>query len=151
MQTRSLRILVLYLSLLIHSNNYHILLIEKLSCIKGQTYTKIHPTSMLLPITCIGMQPPFYIQVPFPEIFNLILLKLPIIVRILKQDPDGEIEKHLFYFSHFFMVALCKNYNLNVTEVLDSTLKKFSRNFQFHRRDPTTYVACERYELHWLI
>ena len=95
MQTRSLRILVLYLSLLIHSNNYHILLIEKLSCIKGQTYTKIHPTSMPLPITCIGMQLPVYIQAPFPEILNLecwiIMLKhLPIIVRILKVSNSWE-------------------------------------------------------------
>ena len=32
-----------------------------------------------------------------------------------------------------------KNYNLNVTEVLDSTFKKkFSRNFQFRRRDPSS-------------
>ena len=27
---------------------------------------------------------------------------------------------------------------MNATEVLDSTLKKFSRNFQFHRRDPNS-------------
>ena len=35
-------------------------------------------------------------------------------------------------------IAKVKNYNLNVTEILDPTLKKkFSRNFQFHRRDPS--------------
>ena len=34
-------------------------------------------------------------------------------------------------------IAKVKNYNLNVTENLDSDFKKcFSRNFQFHRRDP---------------
>ena len=96
MQTRSLRILVLYLSLLIHSNNYHILLIEKLSCIKGQTYTKIHPTFMLLPITCIGMQPPVYIQTSIPEIFNLerltiMLKRLLIIVRLLMVSNSWEL------------------------------------------------------------
>ena len=33
---------------------------------------------------------------------------------------------------------MVKNYNLNVTEVLDPDFKKkFSRNFQFHRRDPS--------------
>ena len=33
---------------------------------------------------------------------------------------------------------MVKNYNLNVTEVRDSDFKKcFSRNFRFHRRDPT--------------
>ena len=33
---------------------------------------------------------------------------------------------------------MVKNYNLNVTEVLHPTLKNiFSRNFQFHRRDPS--------------
>ena len=33
-------------------------------------------------------------------------------------------------------MAKVKNYNLNVTEVLDPTLKKkFSRNFQFHGLD----------------
>ena len=32
-----------------------------------------------------------------------------------------------------------KNYNLNVTEVRDLDLKKFPRNFQFHRRDPIMY------------
>ena len=35
-------------------------------------------------------------------------------------------------------IAKVKNYNLNVTEVRDSDFKNaFSRNFQFHRRDPT--------------
>ena len=34
-------------------------------------------------------------------------------------------------------IAKVKNYNRNVTEVLDSTSKKkFSRNFQFHGQDP---------------
>ena len=50
------------------------------------------------------------------------------------------------FFHIFFTVAWSQslplvdsqgeNYNLNVTEVRDSDLKKFSRNFQFHRGDP---------------
>ena len=38
------------------------------------------------------------------------------------------------------VLAKVKNYNLNVTEVRDSTLKKFSRNFQFPRRDPNQKI-----------
>ena len=37
----------------------------------------------------------------------------------------------------YYISSKVKKYNLNVTEVRDPTLKnKFSRNFQFHRRDP---------------
>ena len=41
----------------------------------------------------------------------------------------------LFFWAFYGKGA---NYNLNVTEVLDSDFKNaFSRNFQFLRRDPT--------------
>ena len=42
-------------------------------------------------------------------------------------------------FSQFFHGRFkVKNYNMNVTEVRDLDFKNvFSRNFQFHRQDPT--------------
>ena len=56
-------------------------------------------------------------------------------------------ENRFLYFSRFFHCSVLaksqqvKNYNLNVTEVQDSDFKKcFSRNFQFHRRDPNKDV-----------
>ena len=75
-------------------------------------------------------------------------LKIPSKLFFLKSNPElllhssYSFQKRLLYFSHFFMVAdllspiryhwqiaKVKNYNLNVTEVLDPTLKKVFPEF----------------------
>ena len=72
----------------------------------------------------------------WPRILT-VKLKIPGKLFFKVESRTKKCEKRLFYFSHFFMVAellspnryhwqiaKVKNYNLNVTEVLDPTLKK---------------------------
>ena len=96
-----------------------------------------------LRVAAVGTQ-----QVRYHEkiVQNIKDIKVQPIVQALYFIGPWEL---FLYFSHFFMVAYLlspnrcnwqiaqvKNCNLNVTEIRDSDLKKFSGNFQFHRRDP---------------